>query len=228
MKSCTKCKEQKNLEDFYIDGNNVKQISLVQGDCLKEMANIPDGSVDLILPHPPYGTTTCKWDTVIPLEPMWEHLKRIIKPKGAIVLFGGQPFTSVLLSSNLAMFKYCWVWESNRAPNFAQVTYMPLKFTEDIVVFSFAGMAFNAKSRMVYNPQGTKDIHKEMSGKKSNSHRASRVQQEGYIQKKTEYPRNIIKFNKDALPTHPTQKPVPLMEYLIKTYTNEKETVLDF
>ena len=114
------------------------------GDCLERMKEIPAGSVDLILTDPPYGTTACKWDGIIPLEPMWEQLKRIIKPNGAIVLFGSQPFTSVLVASNLKMFKYEWIWEKAVGSNFAVAKYQPLKEHENILVF--------CKETTVYNP----------------------------------------------------------------------------
>ena len=203
-------------------------INLMQGDCLERMKEIPDGSIDMVLTDPPYGTTACKWDSVIPFEPMWEQLKRATKKKGAIVMTASQPFTSVLVTSNLKMFKYCWVWKSNRAANFAQAPYMTLKNCEDVCVFSCAGVAQNSKVRMTYNPQGLKRMDKVVAGKKANEHRPNRKDQNPYRQRHTGYPNQILEFPKDAKPIHPTQKPVALMEYLIKTYTNEGETVLDF
>ena len=128
--------------------------SLLFGDCLERMKEIPDGSVDLILTDPPYGTTACKWDSVIPFEPMWAELKRIIKPNGAIVLFGSQPFTSRLICSNIEMFKYQLVWKKTKVSHFAQAPYRFLTEHEDIVVFSFGGTSKNSKNRMAYNPQG--------------------------------------------------------------------------
>ena len=203
-------------------------INLMQGDCLERMSEIPDGSVDMVLTDPPYGTTACKWDSVIPFEPMWEQLKRVTKKNGAIVMTASQPFTSALVMSNVKMFKYCWVWKSNRAANFAQAPYMALKNCEDICVFSHAGIAANSKIRMTYKPQGISDIDKVVAGKKANEHRPNRKDQKPYRQTKTGYPHQILEFSKDTLPIHPTQKPVALMEYLINTYTNEGETVLDF
>jgi len=203
-------------------------MKVIHGDCLEKMKLIPDGRIDAIITDLPYGTTVCKWDSVIPFEPMWEQLKRIIKPDGAIVLFGIQPFTSALVMSNVDMFKYEWIWQSNRAANFAQAPYMPLKITEHVLVFSFAGIAKNSKNRMIYNPQGLFDVDKVCTGKRSNDHRPSRTDQKPYRQKKSGYPTQIIKVNKDPRPIHPTQKPLDLLEHLIKTYTNEGETVLDF
>ena len=207
---------------------NQNIIEVIEGECLEAMKDIPSGSIDMVLTDPPYGTTACKWDSIIPLDEMWAHLKRIIKPNGAIVMTASQPFTTLLISSNLKMFKYCWVWQSNRAANFAQAPYMPLKNTEDVVVFSHATIAQNSKNRMTYRPQGLSNIHKVCAGKASNAHRPSRTTQSSYTQTKTGYPTQMLVFDKVAKPVHPTQKPVALMEYLIKTYTNEGGTVLDF
>ena len=201
---------------------------LYLGDCLELMKGIPDGSVDMVLTDPPYGTTACKWDSIIPFEPMWEQLKRVTKKNGAIVMTASQPFTSALVMSNVKMFKYCWVWKSNRAANFAQAPYMALKNCEDVCVFSYAGIASNSKIRMTYNPQGLSEVDKTVAGKKANEHRPNRKDQKPYKQTKTGYPNQMLEFPKDSSPIHPTQKPVALMEYLIKTYTNEGETVLDF
>ena len=197
------------------------------GDCLEVMRDIPAASVDLVLCDLPYGTTACKWDTVLPFPDLWEQYSRIIKGNGTVVLFGTQPFTSQLIMSNLAMFRYTWTWEHNRAANFAQAPYMPLKSTEDIVVFSPATIAANSKNRMKYNPQGVKECDRICNGKKANDHRPNRKAQGNYHQGITGYPRQIINFPKDAKPVHPTQKPVALLEYLIKTYTGPGDTVLD-
>jgi len=201
---------------------------LMIGDCLERMKEIPEGGVDLVLTDPPYGTTACKWDSIIPLEPMWKQLNRVIKPNGAIVMTASQPFTSALIMSNAKMFKYCWIWNGSRSANFAQAPYMPLKNCEDVAVFSFATIAANSRNRMIYNPQGVKDIEKICAGKKANDHRPNRADQKPYKQTKTGYPNQILEFSKDSKPVHPTQKPIALMEYLIKTYTNEGDTVLDF
>ncbi len=200
------------------------------GDCLERMKEIPDGSVDMILADPPYGTTACKWDTIIPFEPMWEQLKRIIKPNGAIVLFGSEPFSSLLRISNLKMFKYDWVRVKTKTQHFAQAPYRPMTEHELVSVFSQAGTAKNAKPRMVYNAQGLVKCHKVCKGKKAlhSEHRLRLTDQQDYLQEWTNYPKTTIHFANEGKPVHPTQKPVALMEYLIKTYTNGGETVLDF
>lgn len=149
-------------------------MKLIYGDCLEEMKYIESGSVDMILTDPPYGTTACKWDVVIPLEEMWEQLKRIIKPNGAIVLFGSEPFSSHLRLSNLNMFKYDWIWEKNTSANYAQAPYRNMCNYEIISIFSFGGVAKNAKIRMNYIPQGTKDCILHTKGRTESRHRPNR------------------------------------------------------
>lgn len=208
--------------------DNNERVWLMQGDCLERMQQIPSGSVDMVLTDPPYGTTACKWDSVIPLEPMWEQLKRIIKPNGAIVLFASQPFTSILITSNIKMFKYSWVWDKVRGSNFFAAKFQPLNNSEDIVVFSTGGCNNGTSNPVPYYPQGIKSCEKGNKyggGKVGKAHGA--IEKE-YIQKTTGYPFKIIKFSYEKSTMHPTQKPVALMEYLIKTYTNEDEVVLDF
>jgi site-specific DNA-methyltransferase (adenine-specific) len=204
-----------------------KKAKLYLGDCLDILPTITD-KVDMVLVDVPYGTTACKWDSVIPLEPMWEQLKRIIKPNGAIVMTAANPFSSLLITSNLDMFKYSLVWKKSRVSHFAQAPYRFLTEHEDIVVFSNGGTSKNAKCRMIYNPQGLVDCNKICKGKGHSDHRPSKNIQKDYIQTKTGYPKSIIEFSSDNGKDHPTQKPVALMEYLIKTYTNEGDTVLDF
>lgn len=209
-------------------------IDLLHGDCLELMKTIPDGSVDMVLTDPPYGTTACKWDSVIPFEPMWVQLKRIIKPTGAIILFAGQPFTSALIMSNPNMFKYLWVWEKNRASGVAQAKNKPLQIHEDIVVFS-GGVTVHVSQtskRMPYYPQDLIPCAKVMKNHKHEHVKAGGIGQRPshkaeYLQENTNYPKTVLKFNTET-GLHPTQKPVALAEYLIKTYTNENETVLDF
>jgi len=211
-------------------------ITLMHGDCLEKMQDIPDGSVDMVLADPPYGTTACKWDSIIPLEPMWEHLKRVIKPNGAIVLTASQPFTTTLIASNMKMFKYCWVWDKMAPVGFVNAKLKPMNRHEDIVVFSVGKTSNGNKNNMQYNPQGLKKYGKEVrSGNKkgmSNTYWRPSLKSSnegGHIQEFTNYPQTIISIKKDGKgKVHPTQKPVALMEYLIKTYTNEGETVLDF
>ena len=206
---------------------------LMHGDCLERMKEIPDGSVEMILTDPPYGTTACKWDSIIPLEPMWEQLKRVIKPKGAIVMTASQPFTTILISSNMSMFKYCWVWEKTKAGNFQQAKNAPLKKHEDIVVFSegVIGHLSQTKKRMSYNPQGLTEcdlfIQRNEVEDPHNYQRKNGIIK-GFKQSQTGYPSSVLRYGSVHNPPHPTQKPVALMEYLIKTYTNTGETVLDF
>lgn len=201
---------------------------LMNGDCLEEMKKIPDESIDFILTDPPYGTTKCKWDSIIDFDLMWEQLNRMIKPSGAIVLFASEPFTSKLICSNINMFKYKLIWKKSKIQHFAQAPYRFLTETEDIVVFSKAGTSKNAKIRMKFNPQGLIDCEKIVSGKGHSDHRPSGKKQKDYLQTKTNYPKNILDFKSVSKNLHPTEKPIDLLEYLIKTYTNEGDTVLDF
>ena len=205
-------------------------IWLMKGDCLERMKEIPDGSVDMILADPPYGTTACKWDSIIPLEPMWEQLNRIIKPNGAIVMTASQPFTTILISSNIEMFKYCWVWEKDKPTNFALANRQPMKYHEDIVIFYKKQPVFNkqmiprtgqGKNRCKYKVDHS---NRKMQGGGSYTNGCSVYDPE------LKNPSTIIKVGTGRRQDlrHPTQKPVELMEYFIKTYTNENETVLDF
>ena len=206
----------------------------MHGDCLEEMKKIPDGSIDLVLTDPPYGTTACKWDTIIPFEPMWEQLKRITKKNGAIVLFGSQPFTSALVMSNPKMFKYEWVWEKDNASNFFSAKFQPLNNTEDVIVFSRGGCNNGTKTPVPYNPQGVVNVDidcvngKNVGGLIGKAHKTAMREGRKYKQTQSGYPFKTLRFKRDSNKVHPTQKPVSLMEYLIKTYTNEGETVLDF
>lgn len=208
---------------------------LLNGDCLERMKEIPDGSVDMILTDPPYGTTACKWDSIIPLEPMWEQLKRIIKPSGAIVMTASQPFTTTLIASNMNIFKYCWVWEKNRPTGSQHARNRPMSKHEDIVVFSAAPMGHASQlkdNRMIYNPQGVVATGRQKTVKAKGfhgNHIGARPNQVGVkYDVFTGFPQTVLAFAKEEDHLHPTQKPVALMEYLIKTYTNENETVLDF
>lgn len=205
-----------------------ERLWLMKGDCLDRMKEIESGSVDMILTDPPYGTTACKWDSIIPFDQMWNQLRRIIKKNGAIVMTCCQPFTSALILSNVDMFKYSLVWQKTRYATFAQAPYRFMLEHEDIAVFSFGGTSKNAKNRMIYNPQGLSDCNKINKGKGHSDHRPSKKKQDDFLQTKTGYPKSILKFKSDTAKDHPTQKPVALMEYLIKTYTSENETVLDF
>ena len=192
------------------------------GDCLILMKEIPDYSIDMILCDLPYGTTACKWDTIIPFEPLWAQYKRIIKDNGAIVLTGSQPFTSALIMSNPDMFRYEWVWDKKRTTNFVNANRMPLKQHENICVFY--------KKQSIYNPQFIYDgIKRNRTPQSKSSNVVCVTQFIDHRQYDKHFPKSIIVeysgYNKEKF--HPTQKPVALFEYLIKTYTNEGDLVLD-
>ena len=202
-------------------------INLMQGDCLERTGTIPDGSVDMVLTDPPYGTTACKWDSVIPFEPMWEQLKRVTKKNGAIVMTASQPFTSALVMSNVKMFKYEWIWGKNRGSNFGSVKYQPMKEHESVLVFG--GKNYypikeprkgSGGDRVKYKFNGSNTGKREQYGSFVDNRK-------DHFESDLRFPSSIQKFNTEV-GLHPTQKPVALMEYLIKTYTNEGETVLDF
>ena len=202
-------------------------INLMLGDCLERMKEIESGSVDLILTDPPYNTTSCSWDLQIPFEAMWFELKRIIKPKGAIVLFGIEPFSSFLRCSNIKDYKYDWYWQKERPTNVMQVKRRAGKVVETVSVFY--------SYQCLYNPQKTQHNGELRTNKVKNGSLGKLIDSKNgvptaYMDDRTRYPIQVLKFNRDCLKSnlHPTQKPVALMEYLIKTYTNEKETVLDF
>jgi len=202
-------------------------IKLYKGDCLEIMKSIPDGSLDAIITDPPYGTTACKWDSVIDFKLMWEQLNRIIKPNGAIVLFGSEPFSSALRMSNIKNYKYDWVFGKTKSSNFMLAKKQPLKAHENILIFY--------KKQATYNPQMTEAIYLDSRKKqKEYTHKKGSVNEGSKTFRKIEsgkrYPISTLLFNNSdkTKNVHPTQKPVALMEYLIKTYTNENETVLDF
>lgn len=199
--------------------------TLIQWDCLQIMRDIPDGSIDAIITDPPYWTTACKWDSVIPFEPMWAELKRIIKPNGAVVLFGSEPFSSALRMSNIKMYKYDWKWEKSRNSNPFLAKKQPLRHIEDIIIFW--------KWTTNYYPQmeeWEEYTVSSLSGWRIASDDKKRLEWFEWYKQSGRFPKNIIKFPNPSISgiKHPTQKPVALLEYLIKTYTNEWETVLDF
>ena len=228
------------------------KIFLRKGDCLDIMKEIPSESIDAIITDPPYGTTACKWDSIIPFNDMWEQLNRVVKPNGATVLFGSEPFSSALRMSNIDNFKYDWIWEKQKASNFMGAKYSPLKYHEIISVFS--------KNRHDYFPQKYKVLElseilelnkKEMKALFDNKDydRYGKVDRRKTIKDPTtnkehvgssikrtrnadtgyRNPKSVLKINKKInTNVHPTQKPVTLMEYLINTYTKENEMVLDF
>ncbi len=209
-------------------------MKLILGDCLEKMKDIADKSVDMVLTDPPYGTTACKWDSIIPLEPMWKQLKRIIKYNGAIIFTACHPFTSLLVMSNQKMFRYSLVYQKTTPTGHLNAKKMPLRCHEDILIFY--------KKLPTYNPQKTKNHKRKVSSAISRrksiirNNKKDKVYQNEIIEKVPDYdsteryPLSILKFSTDKQKStlHPTQKPVALMEYLIKTYTNKNETVLDF
>ena len=205
-------------------------LNLIHGDCLEMMKTIPDASIDAIITDPPYGTTACKWDSVIPFEPMWKELNRIIKDNGAIIFTASQPFTSNLIMSNTKMFKHEWIWEKNRGSNFATLRYAPMKEHESVLVFCKTSPKYFPimqhrkgagldRTKYKYNPTNTGK--REALGNLEMTHANHNGNNE------LRYPSSIQKFNTEV-GKHPTQKPVTLMEYLVKTYTQENDTVLDF
>jgi len=202
---------------------------LRMGDCLDIMPDIPDGSVDMILTDPPYGTTACKWDLIIPFRPMWEQLKRIIKPNGAIALFGCEPFSSLMRCSNLKQFKYDWVWQKDKATNHLNVKRQPMRRNELISVFY--------KKQCTYNPQLSKKDPKSVrpptiKRKQVENYGAMTAASVRDIPVDMTYPHETLQyrgcFGDKGKSIHPTQKPVELLSYLIATYTKKGDTVLDF
>lgn len=202
--------------------NSEVQGDIVCGDCLEVMSYIPDKVIDMVLCDLPYGTTQCKWDKIIPFKPLWEQYRRIIKARGAIVLTASQPFTTMLIASNMKMFKYCWVWVKTKASGHLDAKRKPMKKHEDIIVFG-------NKGHLVYYPQGLIDgVFKTGRSVNMQGRVYSQYKNHG-ISRKGNYPKSVLEF---ANPSgrghlHPTQKPVALFEYLVKTYTRKGEIVLD-
>ena len=197
-------------------------MKLYKGECLEAMKEIPTGSVDAIITDPPYGTTACKWDSVIDFDLMWEQLNRIIKPNGAIVLFGAEPFSSALRMSNIKNYKYDWVWVKNRITGAGAAKYQPMRRYENISVFCL--------NKTQYYPIRIPRKSSPPGNKKQNNistYGAKNMETKNRVITKDRFPDNVIEFSTER-GFHPTQKPISLMEYLIKTYTNEGETVLDF
>lgn len=204
----------------------MEDFTLWQGDCLDLMQNIPDGSVDMVLTDPPYGTTQCKWDSVIPFEPMWEQLHRVTKHNGAVCLFGNEPFSSFLRVSNIRNYKYDWVWVKSTPTGSLNCNKQPLRVFEKISVFY--------RKQPMYTPLKTSGHPRKVS---TATHKRNSIKTELYgshgltnYDSTERYPVNVLYFPTDKQKTalHPTQKPVALLEYLIKTYTHKGEIVLDF
>ena len=214
-------------------------MQLIHGDCLEKMNDIPDKSIDMILCDLPYGTTRLKWDSPVDLRLLWFHYKRIIRDNGAIVLFANQPFTSTLIASNFEWYRYSWIWVKPFPTGFLNANYRPMLSFEDICVFSKLGAGAGSKGNaMRYFPQGL--VAKSTKKKNKANSRGMHIHDTAncgvsnvlnsnseYEQKFTGYPNNILEFDRDTESLHPTQKPIPLLEHLIKTYTLDGETVLD-
>lgn len=204
--------------------------TLYHGDCLSILPTLEGGSIDAVICDPPYGTTNCAWDSVIPFEPMWRELKRLIKPRGAIVLFGSQPFTSALVMSNPKWFRYDWTWYKNASTGIALANHQPMRCKEDILIFGRGMLTFNKQ------PTRSKITDRKLGG--SNGIRASGSNHYPFVKggetvllSEWVNPRNVLEFPIESMAKgrlHPTQKPLALLEYLVKTYTNEGDTVLDF
>lgn len=199
----------------------IKNTDLFLGDCIEEMSKLPNASVDLILTDPPYGTTKSSWDAVIPFEPMWYEVKRVLKPDGVAVFTACQPFSSALVMSNPEMFSYEWVWVKSKITGVLNAKKMPVRKHEQILVFS------KHKATKTYNPQGL--LKKETLTKQGgNSANYGERPSEPYLQEFTNWPRDVLEIGSEGKTVHPTQKPIKLMEYLVLTYSNEGDVVLDF
>jgi len=207
--------------------------SIINGDCLEVMKDIADHSVDCIICDLPYAITNCHWDKLIPFDLLWEQYKRIIKPNGAICLFGSQPFTSALVMSNPKWFKYEWIWVKNKPSGFVQAKNKPMSKHENILIFSegVTVHAMQSERRMIFFPQNLIEINKLVSGARPSKGAGGVTKRPSHknkiIQSHTNYPTSDIYFSKLDKTAHPTQKPVALIEYLIKTYTLEGELILD-
>lgn len=204
--------------------------TLLNGDCLELMATLPDASVDMVMCDLPYGTTSCAWDSIIPFNNLWSEYRRIAKQNAAIVLTSAQPFTTALIASNMDEFKYCWYWNKSKVTGFANAKKQPLRHVEDVAVFY--------RKPPTYNPQGLIAFGKTVNKGKSAGGGTVQGEQIGngkgalrsgldYVQEFTNYPRQILEIASEGSTIHPTQKPVALMEYLIRTYTNEGNVILD-
>ena len=197
-------------------------VTIRQGDCIELMQDIPNASVDFILADPPYGTTQCAWDVLIPFEPMWEHLKRIIKPKGVIALFCAEPFGSALRMSNIKNYKYEWIWDKGISTGFLNAKKRPLKVFENIAIFSYGTPVYypimETRGRPIKKRSGCAEKGETVYGKFNSVNAFNNVY----------YPKDILYFPSTREGHHRTQKPTSILEYLIRTYTQPGQTVLDF
>ena len=212
-------------------------MQLFHGDCLEVMKTLPDQSVDLILTDPPYGTTQCKWDSIIPFEPMWNELKRIIKYDSPIALFGIEPFSSHLRLSNLKMFKYDWIWKKSNPSGIANAKIQPLRYHESVSIFynkyKYYPQKIERKSERIAQAHKSNYFFKNAHGSENDQIKGAVGKHSNKYDSKLKMPSSVLEFNSlrgnsKEFVKHPTQKPVALLEYLIKTYTNENDIVLDF
>jgi DNA modification methylase len=206
----------------------MSEYKLFHGDCLDVMPALEDASIDAVICDPPYGMTACKWDSVIPLEPMWEQIMRVLKPRGACVLFGSQPFTSALIMSNVEWFKYSLVWDKVLSSGFLNTNKMPLIRHEDVIIFGDGMITYNPQMTERDKPRIRTNQHATVWGDTSDSPYGVRSRPASHDTHR--HPTTIVSMSKAQRIGlfHPTQKPLPLLEYLVKTYTNPGETVLDF
>lgn len=217
----------------------MEKYSILQGNCLDILPKLPSQSVDLILCDLPYGTTGLKWDKAIPMDKLWVEYKRIIKPYRVVVLFSQQPFTTFLISSNIGWYKYNWIWQKPSGSNILNSHHQPLKVTEDICVFGNGAASPSKKGSLIYNPQFTEgkpytctsgQQREDENGKPNTAianHSSRNIGGFTVVNDGRRYPTNLLQFNRDKHKLHPTQKPIALLEYLIKTYSNENDLVLD-
>lgn len=201
-------------------------MKLYCGDCLDVMKSIEDKSIDMICCDLPYGTLICKWDVVIPFEKLWEQYERIIKDNGVIVLFGSEPFSSLLRCSNLRLYKYDLIWDKKAGLGFLDSKFRPLKSHENISIFSKGGCSNGSKIQMNYNPQGLVKVDKPNRRSKSNLLNSEPKENKNLNTEFTNFPKSILTYSRET-GIHPTQKPIKLLEYLIKTYSNEGDLILD-
>ena len=211
---------------------SVSGSTFVNADCFDVFPFIEDKSIDAIICDLPYGTTACKWDEVLPFNKLWEQYERVIKPNGAIILTAQQPFTSALIMSNTKLYKYNWHWNKVKPSSFFNAKNAPMKKIEDICIFSFGAIANGSKNLMKYNPQDLIECGKIRPPKNDSVPNQSTIgkrpsRANAYKQEFTNYPTDLIEFSFEQKPIHPTQKPLKLLEYLVKTYTNEGDLVLD-
>lgn len=208
----------------------MSDIKLYNGDCLEVMRSIPDKSIDLVVCDLPFGTIACEWDNIIDFKELWSQYERIIKDDRAIVLFGSGQFTYKLISSNEDLYRYKWIWYKTKRGNFVNANNRPMTAYEEIMVFSKAATANGSKNKMLYNPQGLipKTTVRHDNGSRFGTMAGKRPShQEITISEYTNYPCDVLEFASETNPVHPTQKPIPLIEYLIRTYSNEGDTILD-